>query len=310
MEDQRRGGGTAPTGDEDQALDQAWKELAVRLATCLGAMRDESDHLVIEMPDSGDGGASPYAQFAGSGSGGLRGELSGNAYLAPIHALAEEWCETLHTMGWSGNDDADLNWYVESTVEDSTSIAVSTVSALRLAFGVPHPQLLTYRAWGSNAASAADLGLSATQEVPLENPTQPLALQPEDREDLAAMVRATLHARLDEEPTLDEDGDVVLIHLDQPVWVRAHHEQPAVEIFAQVAHGIRSRRAAAVEIAILNRDNPWVKWSLRERTVWQHIVIPALPYAPGHLDGMLDVFLAAMTATRDDVALRLGGQVG
>ena len=43
--------------------------------------------------------------------------------------------------------------------------------------------------------------------------------------------------------------------------------------------------------------------------MWQHIVIPGLPFAPAHLDAMLDVFLETMTATRDDLAFRVGGRV-
>ena len=60
---------------------------------------------------------------------------------------------------------------------------------------------------------------------------------------------------------------------------------------ARVAHDVHSRRATAVEIGLLNRDNPWVRWTLHDRTVWQTIVLPGLPFVPSHLDAMLDVFL-------------------
>ena len=76
-----------------------------------------------------------------------------------------------------------------------------------------------------------------------------------------------------ERPPVDDDGDVVLMHLEQPVWIRVRPEQPAIEISARVAHDVRSRRATAVELAVLNGDNPWVKWVQRDRTVWQHLVI-------------------------------------
>ena len=123
------------------------------------------------------------------------------------------------------------------------------------------------------------------------------------------MVATTLEAKYGHRPEIDEDGDLVLAHLDQLVWVRVRPDTPAVEILARVAHGIHSRRATAAEIAVLNRDNPWVKWTLQERTVWQHIVFPALPFAPTHLEAMVDVFLGTMSATRDDLAFRVGGRV-
>lgn len=57
------------------------------------------------------------------------------------------------------------------------------------------------------------------------------------------------------DPTVDDDGDFVLHHLGQPVWVRVRTDQAAVEIMARVAHDVHSRRATAVEIGLLNRDN-------------------------------------------------------
>jgi hypothetical protein len=309
MNDRHQGGETAHTESSDHELDKAWNDLAHGLTAQLPRMRDESDHLIVELPEGDDDGTRPYAQFAGFGPGMVRAELSGNAYLAPAYVLTDEWCESLRTMGWSGNEEDEPNWYVERPVEDARNIAALVVASLRQAFGVAHPQFLTYRAWGRNADGAAELGLSASEDVPVEQPFEPMVLQPEDRDDLLAMIRMTLHAKYDEEPTVDDDGDVVLTHLDQPVWLRARDDMPAVEIFARVVHGVHSRRATAVDIGLLNRDNPLVKWSMRERTVWQHIVIPALPFAPGHLDAMVDVFLATMTATRDDLALRVGGRV-
>lgn len=308
MNDRHQGGGAAHTDSSDQELAQAWSGLTTGLTAQLQRMLDESDHLLVELPDGADGGTRPYVQFAG-GAGMLRAELSGNVYLAPAYVLTDEWCESLRSMGWGGNDEAEPNWFVERPVGDARSIAALVVAALRLAFGVAHPQLLTYRAWGTNSDGATELGLSATEEVPAEQPSEPMVLQPEDRDDLLAMIRMTLHVKYDEDPAVDDDGDFVLTHLDQPVWVRARPDMPAVEIFARVVHGVHSRRATAIEVGILNRDNPLVKWSMHERTVWQHIVIPALPFAPGHLDAMVDVFLATMTATRDDLALRAGGQV-
>lgn len=70
-----------------------------------------------------------------------------------------------------------------------------------------------------------------------------------------------------------------------------------------------SRRAAAVEIGLLNRDSPWVRWTLRDRDIWQTILLPGNPFVPSHLHTMLDQFHKAMTATRDDLAYRTGAKV-
>jgi len=313
MDESDFGGEAADQPGATREVDQGWNQLARSLADHLGRMTSEEDHLVLELPRGHDGGTTPYAQFAGFGDGHmLRAELSGDVYLTPASRLDTEWCDALRAMGWLGNDDEEPNWYVERPLGDVKVVAGLVVGALREAYGVAHPLLLTYHAWGPAAAGAAELGLSATEDVPAElpdAPDQPVAFMPDDRDELVEMVGMTMEAKYGERPDVDDDGDLVLIHLDQPVWVRVRPDTPAVEIFARVAHSIHSRRATAAELAVLNRDNPWVKWTLEERAVWQHIVLPALPFAPTHLEAMVDVFLGTMTATRDDLAFRVGGQV-
>lgn len=315
MDDTNFGGGSADQRGTTPGVEQAWIELKDGLARQLAEMSDEGDHLLLEMPAGSGPGCTPYAQFAGFGAGTMiRAELSGNAYLAPVHHLADEWCDGLRMMGWSGNDEAEPNWYVERPLADAGIVAATVVGALRQAFGVEHPQLLTYNAFGPHADSAVVLGLAATEDVPAELPaTEPLALPPmllpSDRDALLSMVTTSLHARLGEAPTVDDDGDFVLSHLDQPVWVRVRQDQPAVEIMARVVHGVRSRRATAAEIALLNRDHLWTTWVLGGRDVWLRLPVPAYPFAPGHLASMLDVFFDAMGKTRDDLAFRVGGRV-
>ena len=125
----------------------------------------------MELPfggDRGEDGTTPYAQFAGFGDGMVRAELSGDAYLAPLHRLDAEAASSLSLGGWLGNDEEELNWYVERSVADANLVALTVVWALRDVFGVAHPQLLTYSAWGPNSESAIALGIGASDEVPVE----------------------------------------------------------------------------------------------------------------------------------------------
>lgn len=312
MNESINGGGAADSQDLDVQAAQVWQDLQANLASQLTRMADVRDHLILELPAGSEGGTAPYAQFAGTGGGTLRAELSGDAYLAPVHRLDADRAASLSLGGWQGNDADELNWHLERPLEDANLVGLMVVWALRDVFGVVHPQLLTYNAWGPGSDAAAGLGLAASDQAPAELPArdeaEPFVLAPSDRDELVEMVLMALHATLGERPPVDDDGDVVLTHLDQPVWIRVLHDQPAIEIFARVAHDVRSRRATAVELAVLNRDNPWVKWIQRERTVWQHLVIPGAPFAPAHLDGMVDVFLQTMTRTRDDLAFRVLGK--
>lgn len=116
----------------------------------------------------------------------LRAELSGNAFLAPAHGLDEEASQSLRMMGWHGNDDVERNWFLECPIGHAPIAAAMVVGALAEVFGIGHPQLLTYDAFGPHSVTAAGLGLEATDEVPAEaaaGPAAPLplVLMPSDR---------------------------------------------------------------------------------------------------------------------------------
>ena len=132
----------------------------------------------------------------------------------------------------------------------------------------------------------------------------------EDCQELKRFVGEALEEKFGAMPDLDDDGDFVLSHMGQAVWVRSHPNSPAISISARVAHGVYSRRASEVEIGILNRRGYFVKWSLRERDIWQEIDMVAIPFVPNHLSNLIDVFFGAMSANRDDLAYRTGAKVG
>lgn len=314
-------------------LDEHWRELEAGLVTYLGKMTDpgEGDHLILELvdPEPEDDGAVPYVQFAACDGGTfVRAEVSGNAYLREQYALDAPGCAYLRDAGWEGNDDGDddeRNWFRYTPTDHPGDLAHEVVTVLRSHFGIAHPQLLTYNAWGPAADQADVLGVCATRDVPVDEPHIPMSREttgprttgtrnlivfPVDRDELVAAVTQVLADLYEEEPQIDDDGDFVLEHMDQYVWVRVRQDIPTIEILARVAHGVSSRRGTAVEVGLLNRDHPWVRWIVRDRAIWQQLSIPGLPFVPQHLTELLDVFLQAMAATRDDLALRTRSTVG
>lgn len=159
MSDGNYGGGSADQTGTTHDHDEVWDHWAFRLAMQLMRMTDDDDRLIIELPDGHDGEASPYAQFGGFGDGHmLRAELAGNVHLPQACELSAEECDTLELMGWRGNDEEEPNWFVDRPVAHAKGTAALVVGALRAVFGVAHPHLLTYEAWGPNAAGATDLG--------------------------------------------------------------------------------------------------------------------------------------------------------
>ena len=192
--------------------------------------------------------------------------------------------------------------YTEDLANGREPIVHRASMVLRNIVGVPHPQLLTHRAEGPVAQLAPVLGLAWTGGLR----TAPDVYAETDREALVDIVEEALSD--DYEVFRDEDDDLYLEHLGQRVWVRVVPGAPAIEIVTRVAHGARSRRQAAVEVGILNRSNAWVRWQVIGRDIVQTATVEAMPFAPHHLMTTMEVFLDAMK-TRDDLALRVGGEV-
>lgn len=331
---------TPPAADRDrdhsEGIDQVnalWDALAVNVLGCLDCLADgaEGDYLRLELIGPVSQGAAPnhypYVQFSATGVLGLlRAEIPGNVLVHPLYKLDREQCAALRRSGWFGNDPSrEVDWIREFVDDDSESVAKQAVLILRDYFGIAHPQLLTFRASGREDELDQQLGLCASVEVPIDKPTLAAfgkaeastntgiaahAFVASSHEEIVVLVAEALGNIVDDEPQTDDDGDFVLEHMNQVVWVRVLEHQPGIEILARVAHGVRSRREAAVEISILNRDSAWVTWALRDRDLWQSILIPGIPFAPAHLEALLQVFMRTMAATRDDLAFRTGAHLG
>ncbi len=250
--DEGRSGAAAEGSSEEAkapyAIDGLWRELAAGLAAYLRGMTDpdEADHLLIEIPDANPEGVGcpPYAQFAAFGDGSMvRAEISGNAYLLPQYRLDDAGFDYLLAGGWEGpadDEDSGQNWFIHVPVSEVAAVADRVVNTLRFHFGIAHPQLLTYKAWGPAAAEASVLGLCATADVPVDEPQAPKAQRKAgprpkkgmravvsaNRDELVELVSEALARKYDEEPDVDDDGDFVLEHMGQLAWVRVRHDSP------------------------------------------------------------------------------------
>lgn len=297
-----------------------WDVFETALARHLQGMQ-EGDFLIVELPFGGDDeGAAPYAQFCCGPDHALRSEMASNAWLVAPFRLTREQNAAFRALGWKrevGEDRRRLNFVDERPTWESFPLARQVVAGLRDIYGIAHPELLTYRAWGPSG-DTAELGLVCTHGIPAEQtPTKatrprrtPLARMPADHDELVRLVKEALAERIEGgEVEQDADGDFPLQQDGLSIWVRVRPEQPAVEIMTCVVHEVRSRRRTAIELGLLNRDYLWCKWTLRERTVWQQVLVPAAPFAPKQLLGMVDGFFEVLAATRDDLALRTLGKV-
>lgn len=317
--------GSEPDDPTDE-LATMWSDLTDALTGSLDGlgMCEAGAFLRLELIGPEPKGAAPeyypYVHFAATGElDGVVAEMPGDLLIHPLYALDDAQAEALRGTGWEDNiGSGELEWTLEFSSDDAEWVATQVVTILRDFFGIVHPQLLTFRCKGFVPEIGDILGLTETDKVPIDKPTlatfgggdEARAHVVRSRAELIPLVAEVVGEFVDDEPEVDGDGDFVLRIMGQLAWVRVLDDQAAVEILARVVHGVRSQRGAAVEIGILNRDAAWVRWTLRERDVWQSIMIPAQPFAPTHLKELLKVFCRAMAATRDDLALRTGGSVG
>ena len=298
---------------------QDWAGFEKGLAAYLLAMLDADDHLIVELQlGERSEGVGPYAVFSVPAEGWLRAELAGNAVLLPQHRLDDQALAGLYAAGWSEPEEHAPNLWRQVPFGEAQDLAGAATRALAEAFRVVHPSLLTRHAWGPAAAHVGVLGLSASTDVVQESflaaatatpqtPPPPEIVWPETRPALLEAVAATLERHLGAMPERDSDGNFLLHHAGADVAVLVHHNRPELRLWARVVANVRSRQQTAVELSVLNRENPWSKWVLVGHDVVQKAFLPGRPFVPAHLTQLVDHFLEQLDSTQSDLVLRTGG---
>lgn len=302
------------------AIGDSWNFFGLELEGVLGHMVERGDRLTLELPGSGDGRAGPRVRFATRPHRdglALRGEIRGDAQLAPRFAMGAAAERGLRSAGWRAVrelDGAVSAWNVRRPCgDDAAALAADVVAVLRDHCAVVRPEFLAATVDGPVADGAVGLlWVVGSHEVPREPPFGTPAgggapVSPGTADELAGLVREAVAGWQGSEPGVDDDGDVLVVRGEQWLWVHVMPEQPGVELASRVVSGVADRRAAAVEIALLNRDRRWVKWVLLGEDIWQIVHVPAAPFVPVHLTEMLDMFLTARADTMADLALRTQG---
>ncbi|MFL6133168.1 MAG: T3SS (YopN, CesT) and YbjN peptide-binding chaperone 1 [Nocardioidaceae bacterium] len=302
--------------DLDRSTERAWSRFQVKLADHLAEMRDD-DVLIVSAQsavDDEEEGAAPYVQFVGWGESMVRSEVSSNAYLAEEARLDAAAARMIAGLGWheptAGKDDDDpgegsANFFLDLERSNADRLAVMTTRALRDVFGVAHPAFLT--AGGLDEDAEPDLGIPSGQG-PSEPEVEPPAVFPRDRDHLIELVDKALTPFFGSAPLHDEDDDIPVVNGSALVFVRVAEQMPAIQLFCCVVHDVTDEDSAAFEVAVLNRDQAFLKFVLVEDRVMAHLWVPAYPFAPEHLRAMLAVTSQTVDAVDDDLARRVRGR--
>ncbi|KRF17023.1 hypothetical protein ASG90_06720 [Nocardioides sp. Soil797] len=302
----------------DQETEQAWRAFRKGLADYLAAMTDH-DHLLVEMPETDDDSdlTTPYAQFAVTEDDQIRAELAGNSVLLESFRLDAPSQRRLVRAGWQLPDESDgPNLNRVEAKRDAHRLALLVSRALEKQYAVPHPTLMWVQGWGPNAEHLPDIGLpvepACLEGVAAREAAELIEISPPDfatpRDQLLAAVMLGLENVFEQPIETDSDGDLVLPGQPGPVWVRVHQQMPVVEAFAVVVSGVRSRRQAAVEASLLNRDHPLIKFSVLERSVFAALQVPAHTLEADAFIETLPMFLTTVNAVRADLSLRTGAR--
>ena len=91
-------------------------------------------------------------------------------------------------------------------------------------------------------------------------------------------------------------------------WLTLVPGKPVVRIFALPVWGIKSRRAAAREVEILNRDSELIRYHLSGDRLQADLDFAAGPFVPRHLAECVSAFQSTITKVKVDFAARTGGR--
>lgn len=301
--------------DLDRSTARAWSRFQARLADHIADMEDD-DILVVEMESAAEPeeGTAPYVQFCAWGSDLVRAEVSSNEFLSDEHLLDVRSIDALVALGWSAptasRDDDDpgsgsSNFFLDIERAQADRLAVMTTRSFRDVFGVTHPAFLSSDELDV-VERAADPPSGPGGDGPAPD-DEPLAVTPRDRTHLLELVDSALVPYLGRVPVHDEDDDIPIVAGSALVFVQVSEHMPAIQLFSVLVHGVTDHERAAFEVSVLNRDLRFVKFVLHGDSVMAYVDLPAHPFAPEHLRGMLAILSEIVDRVDDDLAVRVGG---
>lgn len=293
--------------DLERATGRAWSRFQARLGVHLAEMA-EDDTLVIGVESAREDETAPYVQLLATGDE-LYLEASSNEHLTGPHRLSAGAEATLAELGLEpptgtpeevAASDGTANHALTVPRADADRLAVTAVRILRRVFAVPHPAFLEAEGLFdeplTSAAGELDEGL-----VPVV---------PRNRAHLLELVDEALTPVFGHVPEHDDDGDIPVVTGSALVFVRVLEQTPAIELFTVVVDGIEHLDRAAFEVNVLNRDARFLQYVLVEDRVLAYLHIPAYPFVPHHLRGLLAMMSKHIDDVDDDLAARVGGRRG
>ena len=273
----------------DDSVEASWGRFEGRL---LGELTGVGEGFFSVSMKGGDDGVPPYAQFAGAGDQVLA-ELSSNQFLDPGDALDASGEAALCALGWQRPREDRPNWWYDVPRELADELPAMVTGAFRLVFDIVDPEFLVWSVPDSpTAVHPAVVGV------------------PRGPEELVDLVEAALIAELGEDEVCrDGDGDFPVETAGGLLWVRVSVESPTVRVFTTVVGGTKRVRQAEIEVGILNRRLPGLKFYVADGSVVAAADLPATPFVSSQLLHLIAYMDDVLGRVVPDLATRVGGHV-
>lgn len=210
------------------------------------------------------------------------------------HLFSAEQQRALTALGWEAPDHVDHPaWWIGGLLDDAESLCRVLADTWRSVFGVLHPGFL----------EVVDPGAP-----PPETGVDDVA-QPDSREALVELVAASLVPTYGPDVKRDDDGDFPVFTGVVPVWIRVLQDRPVLRFFSHVVCDVGNPAQARIEIEILNRQVPLLKFQLAGDTVLASYELPADPFVARQAIGVLEQVSDTLNELATDLADRVGGQL-
>ncbi len=132
---------------------------------------------------------------------------------------------------------------------------------------------------------------------------------PTTTEELAALVVRVMEGTYGDNVVRDGDGDFAIWTGTVPLWITPMGGRRALRFFSHVVVDVANRTQARIEVEILNRRTPWLKFHLAGDVLIASYELPASPFIGPTVMTTLDEVAEVLDDLAQDLADRVGGRL-
>ena len=281
----------------DVAVDAAWGKFEEQLTA---RVRSEQDGYLEIEPAEGDD-VVPFVTVDWDADE-LEAELIGLS--ADLDFSAVE------ALGWLPPEDPEEDpfWGVVLPYDELEVLVGMVSSTLRYVFGVADPAFVA-GVMEQAAALPPRPSDGAEDESDEECDHEPVIGFPHSSEELVEMVERTLEVSYGTDLIRDSDGDFPIHTGVVPLWVHVDDEAPVVRLFSYVVRSVKDLRQARIEVGILNRRTPYLRFTLEEGTIVASYELAAGPFVGPLLLNTIDRVTELLNEVAADSATRVSGKL-